>query len=165
MTICSKNNCNYYVYKNSNLCSLHYKSKYFKTEFITLKKLHSIYDSEISDKLIDKKQEKNLLSLIDKLPKDDIFKIMKIIKIYLKTIDKKYITSSLALKIFSKFNSYVNNIHFIYNLVGDYWNINSNHNSVAICYYNPESVNNCNSVFLANETPKIRSPLKYKEMR
>ena len=166
MRLCSCKNCNYYVFKNSDLCSLHYKAKNNNLTLITQKDILLIYNVKISGELINKNQEKNLINLIEKLPKDNISKLIKIVKVYLKTINKRYISASLALKIFTKFNNFIPNIHYIYNLVGDYWNIGSGHNSVAICYYYPESVNGDKNIFYStDEIPKIRSPLKYKETR
>ena len=131
MTLCEINNCNYHKFGNTNLCSFHDKLNKNDKKIISIKQLFDKYDLHIRKYIITKSQGNNIFNLIKNFSDDD--KIIKVIRYYLKSIEKKFIDSNLALKIV---NNKTINFNKIYPLVGDYWNIDSKHNSAAICYYN-----------------------------
>ena len=137
MSKCCIEECNYFSYQNSKKCSLHYREETGKIKIIIFEDLIKRYDESIKDVVISKKEELNIFNLIKKTKEKNMVKIIKIITIYLKIINKEYINSSLCLKLVQYFEG-VNSFHYFYWLVRDYWNIDSNHDSSAICYYHPE---------------------------
>ena len=129
-------NCPYHVFLDSNKCSVHFREEVYNEHLLTNNEIFKEYDKIVEKEIINKLQEENILNLIKHLPKNNISKVVNIINVYLKTINKKYINANLGLKLQQIFND-SNNIHYIYPLVRDYWNITTNHLSSAICYYNP----------------------------
>jgi hypothetical protein len=138
---CVTHDCKYFCFKNSKQCSEHVDNTIFDSinqplyvnKDIIIKK----FDILISDKIINKNQEKHLINLKKLLKTNNFYDIIKIYITYLKCINKKYITSYLAkdLMDYCNITKKYSNIHYLYSLVGDYWNIDKNHNGVARCYY------------------------------
>ena len=114
------------IFDSSNL------PKYVNKEIVL-----KIFDEKISKDIINKNQEKHLINLKKSLNTQDFYDIIKVYVIYMKCIKKKYITANLAKDLFNYCNISYNDVklHHLYSLVGDYWNIDKNHDGVALCYY------------------------------
>jgi|UniRef100_A0A6C0ITE5 hypothetical protein len=137
MSKCYINNCPFYVYLDSNRCSVHFKEHNGITKFISKQDLFNKYNLITQHETCNESYNLNIIDIIKKIPNNNPNKIIETIKQYLETINKKYINANLALIICNNFT--MNHlIHYVYPLVRDYWNINENHSQLAICYYNTE---------------------------
>lgn len=138
---CVTHDCKYFCFKNSKQCSEHVDNTIFDSTGLPLYVNKDIiikkFNTLISDKIINKNQEKHLINLKKLLKTNNFYNIIKVYITYLKCINKKYITSYLAkdLMDYCNITRKDGNIHYLYSLVGDYWNIDKNHNGVARCYY------------------------------
>jgi len=112
---------------------------------LLFKDLIEIWDnnSELCNITCSRTEGKNMINLIKNIPSNNFMKIIQIINIYLKSLNKKYMRSYHALDLFnylkSDSNNYnVNILHLVYPLVRDYWNILeiNGHSKISICYYN-----------------------------
>ena len=137
MSKCDITNCPFYVYLDSNICSVHFKEHNGITTFISKQDLFNKYNLITQHETCNESYNLNIIDIIKRLPNNNSDKIIKTIKEYLKTINKKYINAKLALIICNNF-TIKHLIHYIYPLVRDYWNINETHSQLAICYYNKE---------------------------
>jgi len=156
MSICNVKDCDYFSYLDTEKCSLHHNEDLGKLKIITLKDLINRYDESIKHIIISQEEEVNIFNLVKQTKEKNILKIIDLIVIYLKTINKEYINASLCLKLI-KYLEGANKFHSFYWLARDYWNINSNHPSPAICYYNPEGIDNESVKFFIDDA-KINKP-------
>ena len=139
MSLCSIKDCQFYTYPNSTKCSYHSSEKVDGTKTIKNKDLFELYDNMIIDSVTSTKEESNIMNLIKNTKERNIIKILNLIILYLKTIKKKYTSASFCLKLYNYLDNDIKNVHYIYWLARDYWNINRDHPGAALCYYNSES--------------------------
>ncbi len=159
MNKCYINNCSFHVYLDSSRCSVHFKEYNGITNFISKQDLFNKYNLITENETCNESYNLNIIDIVKKLPNNNPNKIIETIKLYLETINKKYINANLALIICNNY-TIKHLIHYVYPLVRDYWNINETHSQLAICYYNTEyEYYSENNIFEENNIKfKLREP-------
>ena len=138
---CKKEECEYFCYKNSEYCSEHSDNNIFNSssskKYIKKSVIFKKFNEIISSSIINKNQQKNICNLIKSINTQEFINIIRVVITYLICINKKYIDADLAKYIFEYCNLNYKSIelHYLYSIVGDYWNIDFSHNSTALCYY------------------------------
>lgn len=138
MSLCSVNHCEFYTYPNSTKCSYHNNIRSDSKITIKSDDLYKLYDNMVIDIITSEKEESNIMNLIKNTKEKNIIRVLNLVILYLKSIKKKYISSSLCLKMYNYLDNNIKNVHYLYWLVRDYWNINKEHPETALCYYNSE---------------------------
>lgn len=138
---CKKEECKYYCFKKSEYCSEHCDNKLFDSslnkKYINKNVIFENFNNLTSQYIINKNQQKNITNLIRSLNTNKFVDLIRIVITYLNCINKKYINADLGKYIFEycNLNYKDKELHYLYSIVGDYWNIDSTHNSTALCYY------------------------------
>ena len=101
MSLCCVKDCQFFIYPNSTKCFYHTNENLDGIKFIKNTDLFKLYDNMIIDIITSEKEEYNIMNLIKNTKEKNIIKVLILIILYLKKYKKKYMSSSLCLKLYN----------------------------------------------------------------